>query len=505
MGFLDDAISNLGQSLAQTAVATVSDQTGYNVGGALNALFGTGQKTGGQNLAALPSTLGSAVQDTTLLNTVLGAVTQQTNLLQALGTQLSSLAGEISAIEGEIGNLQQLLQAINQETLYLTWQDADKPISTLIATVRSAHQNYGNYIADSLGTNSFVVNTFVEGVLTPGNVISSASSDINDAIMAQGGQSQGLLQLWSEMVVPLIANGTIDYREAVSEYMDYYKRLVYAQLQATNMLMEAYNFNLLPSPMDTPTTQAKDQWRIYRGYLLAQEEPFVNSLFPLVVAAVGRAPGDFMSWGFTAVSASMELNPLLQSSPATAPAGGTTPTAYYAPSQLFREAEQLLANLYVTGPQDRRIVVYMTCIERDEYALVSDVTLTLDQNVEPAATQKTTAPFYAGGADTNWLDGYPTDAAALYLKRFVFSADANNPTLKDGPHQLTNLNGVNGLGPLPLPGTLQPPPGSSPLTVPFMSDHVVGHELTIGPSSAFDFMNFAAYTTPIPYVGYKPH
>ena len=53
MGFLDDAISNLGQSLAQTAVATVSDETGYNVGGALNALFGTGQTTGGQNLATL--------------------------------------------------------------------------------------------------------------------------------------------------------------------------------------------------------------------------------------------------------------------------------------------------------------------------------------------------------------------------------------------------------------------------------------------------------------------
>ena len=397
------------------------------------------------------------------------------------------------------------MQAINQETLYIAWEIKDQPIAQLIATIRSTHQDYGSYIAQSSGANSADVTQFVSGLLGAGNVISSASKVINDAIMAQGGQSKGLLQLWSEMVVPLVANGTIDYREAVSEYVDYYKRLVYAQLQATNLVMEAYNFNFSPSPMRTPTEQAKQHWETYRGHLLSQEEPFVNSLFPLVVAAVGRAPGDFMSWGFTAVSASMELNPLLQSSPATAPAEGTTPTAYYAPSQIFREAEQLLANLYVTGPQDRRIVVYMTCIERDKYALVNDVTLTLDQNIEPAATQKATAPFYYGGADTNWLDDYPTDTAALYLKKFVFSADANNPTLKDGPHRLTNLNGVNGLGPLPLPGTLQPPPGSSPLTVPFMSDHVVGYELTIGPSSAFDFMNFAAYTTPIPYVGYRQH
>jgi hypothetical protein len=498
MGFLDDAISNLGQSLAQTAVSEVSKQTGYNVGGALNALFGTGQTTGGQNLAALPGTLGNAGLDTSLLNTVLGAVSQQTNLLQALGTQLSSLANEISAIEGEIGNLRQLLQAINQETLYISWEVKDQPIAQLIATIRSSHQNYGSYIAESSGTDSSVVRQFVNGLLSAGNVISSASTVINDAIFGQGGQSKGLLQLWSEMVVPLIANGTIDYREAVSEYTDYYKRLVYAQLQATNLMMEGYNFDPSSSPMPTPTELAKEQWKTYRQYLLSQEEPFVNSLFPLVVAAVqlnlSVSVGQTQRWPFTSALASMELNPSLQSSPPTAVgANGTMPTAYYAPSQLFREAEQLLANLYVTEPQDRRIVVYMTCVLKETYTLVGDVTLKLDQNVEPAAVYKTNPQPYNDTCDPNWLNE-PADETQIYLKRFVFSADKDNPGLKDGTHRLENLNGVNGLNPLPT--RLAP----TPFDVPFMSDNVVGQELTISPSSPFDFMNFGAYTTPIPYL-----
>jgi hypothetical protein len=203
-------------------------------------------------------------------------------------------------------------------------------------------------------------------------------------------------------------------------------------------------------------------------------------------------------WPFAAALASMELDPTVQSSPPTAPGDGTMPTAYYAPSQLFRDAEQLLANLSVTEPKDRRIVVYMTCVAKDAYALVADVTLTLDPNaLQPTTSYKTTPLDYVDACDPNWLDE-PADATHIYLKRFVFSADADNPGLKDRTYHLTNLNGVNGLVPLPTP--LASP--SSPLKVPFMSDNVVGYGLTIGASSPFDFMNFAAYTTPIPYLGF---
>jgi hypothetical protein len=508
MSFLDDAISNLGQSLAQTAVATANQETGYNVGGALNALFGTGQTTGGQNLGNLPAALGSTTLDTSLLNTVLGAVNQQTAQLQALGTQLSSLATQIMAIQGEIENIQQLLNVINEEQLYLSWQVQDQPVSQLIAQIRSSHQNYGNYIAESSDTQSYDVTQFVNGILSQ-NVVSSASSVINSAIVGTGGQSKGLLKLWSDMVLPLVKNGTIDYRNAVAQYMDYYKRLAYAQLQATNLVMEAYNFNPTPAPLPTPTEQAKKQWTTYRQYLLSQEEPFIDSLFPLVVAGEeynfgNDGPGGTFVYPFTAPVASMELNPELQSSPPTPPGGGALPTAYYAPSQLFREAEQLLANLYVTESQDRRIVVYMTCVDNTSglnypvLTLVDNVTLTLGVNaLQPTASAKTTYPgYYFSVCDTNWF--VAAEATSLYLKRFVFSADANNSELQDGTHNLTNLNGVNGL--VPLQRTMGNVPG--PFSVPFMSDNIVAYGLTIGPSSPFDFMNFAAYNTPLPNIGF---
>ncbi len=498
MSFLDDAISNLGQGLAQTAVTAASQETGYNVGGALNALFGTGQTTGGQNLGNLTGALGNAGLDTSLLNSVLGAVTQQTNQLQALGSQLSSMAAQINAIQGEIDNIDHLLSAINQEQLYLSWQVQDAPISQLIAMVRSSHQNYGNYIAANSGTNSYLVSAFVSGILSQ-NIVSSASTVINSAITGQGGQSKGLLELWSNMVLPLVANGTIDYREAVSQYMEYYKRLAYAQLQATNLAMEAYNFNPTSSPVFTPNIQAVDQWKTYREYLLSQEEPFINSLFPLVAAASQlNAPsllhGDLVNFMFTSPAACMDLNPELQSSPPIIPNGVTLPTAYYEPSQLFREAEQLLANLYVTEPRDRRIVVYMTYPDRAKYVLVESVTVTLGINaLQPTASSKT-SPFPINlHDDPNWFDLGVTDTFGICLKRFVFSADPNNPELKDGAHNLTNLNGANGL--LPLETYF-----NNGFLVPFMSDNVVGYPLAISSSSPFDFMNFAAYTMPGTYI-----
>ncbi len=180
------------------------------------------------------------------------------------------------------------------------------------------------------------------------------------------------------------------------------------------------------------------------------------------------------------------------------------PTAYYAPSQLFREAEQLLANLYVTEPQDRRIAVYMTCVDNNSglnypvLALVDNVTLTLGVNaLQPTTSSKTTYPnYYFSSCDMNWF--VAASATSLYLKRFVFSANSKNSELEDGTHNLTNLNGVNGL--VPLQRTMGNVP--APFSVPFMSDNILGYGLTISPSSPFDFMNFAGYTTPLPKIGF---
>jgi hypothetical protein len=500
MSFLDDAISNLGQGLAQAAVATANYETGYNVGGALNALYGTGQTTGGQNLGALGGALQNTGLDTSLLNSVLGAVTQQTNLLQTLGGQLSSLAGQISAIQGEIANIDQLLKTIGQEQLYLSWEVKDQPVAALIAKVRSSHQSYGDFVANSSSTSSSLVTPFVNGIIGQ-NDISTATSVINDAILGQGGQSKGLLELWSNMVVPLVRNGTIDYREAVSQYMEYYKRLTYAQLQATNLVMEAYNYNSTPDPVLRPSAEAVDQWNTYREFLLTQEEPFIDALFPLIAAGSQLAPSFLMYHNqqgvcFTTAAACIDLNPEVQSSPPIEP-NGTLSTGYYQPSRLLREAEQLLASLYVTEPQDRRIVVHMTYPKK--YELVDSVTLTLGVNSLQPVSSSTTSPYVVTAVnDSNWIA--PANEVYICLKRYVFSADSKNTELGDGTHILTNLNGVNGLVPVDR-YYVNENNDYTTLEFPFMSDNIVKHRLTLSPSSPFDFMNFAAYTIPLPCLG----
>ena len=65
---------------------------------------------------------------------------------------------------------------------------------------------------------------------------------------------------------------------------------------------------------------------------------------------------------------------------------------------------------------------------------------------------------------------------AAAMQYSIQGMNCDNPGLKDGIHRLTNLNGVNGLIPVPTPLV------DNPFNVPFMSDNVVGQELTISPS-----------------------
>jgi hypothetical protein len=129
--------------------------------------------------------------------------------------------------------------------------------------------------------------------------------------------------------------------------------------------------------------------------------------------------------------------------------------------------------------------------------LVESVTLTLGVNaLQPTMSSKTTYPNYGSSCDMKWF--VAASATSLYLKRFVFSADSKNSELQDGTHNLTSLNGVNGL--VPLQRTMGNNP--APFSVSFMSDNILGYGLTISPSSPFDFMNFAAYNTPLPNIGF---
>ncbi|HVR96158.1 MAG TPA: hypothetical protein VMW27_06065, partial [Thermoanaerobaculia bacterium] len=80
----------------------------------------------------------------------------------------------------------------------------------------------------------------------------------------------------------------------------------------------------------------------------------------------------------------------------------------------------------------------------------------------------------------------------FYLKRYVF-ADSESGGLTDGQYTMTNLNGQNGLVPLPTYVSSEmglPDP-------PFQSVSETNYVMQVNAADPFDFMNFSAYTVPM--------
>jgi len=497
MSFLDDAISTVGRGLAQTAAKTLSDATGFDVGGTLNVLFGNDQKMGGQDLTALEQNLpnswtGAPAQ----LQMLQSGLEQQTQLVSDLGTSLSALAVAVDAITGQIGDIESMLDKIGQGQLYQEWQAIDSSITPYLASVQTSFTTYGEYIADFAETESTLVIALTDNIINTNDGPRVALTAISKYIIDDG-QARGVLQLWSTMVAALVAADALDYRDATDQYFAYYQKLAYAQLQATNLLMEAYNFL-------GDGAQAKKVWNQYRAYLLAQEDTFVTWLVPLVTAGVAAdysVPTDGTSFSFSCLDASMQLNPGLQRVPKGRVSKDTASNGYYAPSPLFQRAEALLATLYVTEPADRRIVVHMLydCVEEIS-SLLSGVNLTLsssDAATEVAARRSSRlgAPFpypykplqVHAPPDPNLI------TSGFFMKRYVFSAGASSAALADNTYSITNINGQDGLLPMETYLSEQNPNPA------FMNQNVLSQQVSVDGAKPFDFMNFMAYMVPVSF------
>jgi hypothetical protein len=491
MSFLDDAISTIGRGLAQTAVQAASDATGFDVGGLLNGLFAN-QSQGGANLAALAENLpqdwkGSPDQLTMLQN----SVTQQAGVVADLGGTLVALSQSVNAITGVIAGIQELLSAINQLELYEAWQQVDSLITGYISATQTSYRTYGHYISNYQTTGSAEIGLLISDIMSTNVGPAVAVTAINNFIAAEG-QAQGVLQLWVNMVEPLIANGALDYREAINGYFAYYQRLVYAQLQATNLVLEAYNYQNDP-------TQAGLAWEDYRSALWGQEASFLNGVVQLVSLGASSpwpkaGPGPGSSPTFSGVHAVIQLNPTVQQTPIGSISGGV-PACYYEPSSIFTRAETLLANLYATGTFDRRIVLHMLYLNDDQTnGLVSQVNLSLTSSMTGQISARTATllgPYecHCGLLDENF---FYTDGTSpgFFVKRFVFMADANGGALQDTTYNITNINNTEGLYPIET--------YISQVKMPFMLGELFEYDLSVDETSPFDFMNFMAYMCPLP-------
>jgi hypothetical protein len=492
MSFFDDAIGTIGKGLAETATRELSDATGYDIGGTLNFLFGNNQATGGEDLSNLMNTITQNFTGTSAdLNFLKESLSQQGQVLSDIGGQLTSIIQTVNSISLEITKIQNLLTQIQQQQLFQNWQNVDLQLNVYTNAINSAYKTYSEYIQNYSTTPNDEIQ------LLKGNIL-----DVNDGpivgmngislLILDNGLEKGALQLWSNMVCALVNAGVMDYRDAVDQYMDYYKKLTFAQLTATNLVMEAYN-------LEGDVTSSTNFYDSYKTTVLAQETTFINWLVPIVYAGItGNMFDSNNHCGFTAIDASTHLNPTFSTL-----ANGTE---YYTPSSIFYEAERLLKSLYCTDVADRRIVVYMTYFGYPSISnLLQTVQLSLTSidnqpPILPQTCQTLGAPFgypqdYNAYPDANW----DSDAQGFYIKRHVYFANEESLSLPDNVYQLTNLNSTGNLIPMETYASAIGGGNRNPIyggKAPFMTNSVLAYQLSVNESSNFDFMNFLAYNYP---------
>jgi len=478
MGFFDDAISTIGRGLAETAANAIGEQTGVDLGGTVAYLFGGGQAVGGANLQNVEAAVASSDLPPAAITALEAALDGQRQTLSDIGAQLTSVSQTLQSFEEDFAQIENELAKIQQQQLFQNWQTVDTTITPFVAAINTSYQTYSSFLGDFQNTPQSLVSELMTYILDTNVGPADGVTTINALILGQD-QAKGVLQLWSEMVTPLIQQGLLDYRDAVQQYTRYYQRLAYAELCATNLLMEAYNFNV-------DADQADIAWTNYKKAIASQETPFIRSLIPLVAAAsTFFLETNYYYSTFTASQSALQLNPGVQRLP------GNGSSAFYEPSAIFEAAESLLADLAVTAPTDRRIVAWMLYAGSYIANVVSPVELTLagGSATVSASSDAILGPYSYPSPGTIYVDYNFDTGSAFFVKRFVFSGEA----LADGAYTLTNLNGTNGLTPLEtyLSGT------GERTAPPFMNDNITQYGLAIGGAQPFDFMNFMAYSTPV--------
>ncbi|HEX8198058.1 MAG TPA: hypothetical protein VF571_17830, partial [Pyrinomonadaceae bacterium] len=361
------------------------------------------------------------------------------------------------------------------------WQGQDNQIKNYIVKIDSAFQLYATYVAEEAEVSD--VAALAASILDPNNGELDAVNAIN-GFMLTDQQNKGALPLWAEMTCPLIEAGLLDYRQAVDQYFAYYTKLAWAQLRATNLLMEAYHFH---GSQDDKL--AAGVWTSYQKLILSQENEFIRNLISIVRSGI---VGSFArGYAQTAYQSMTQFHP--DFTPLSDSNGNYLGT-YYEPASVLMKGEALLARLAVTDPDDRRMVVHMTYLG-DAYKTAIDaagITLSMNSQTSGGTVQPDSNPAVYGPMpvpDTSYPSqpGYFLDPMwmcdnTFYVKRLVYSGSPATP-LADGLYQLTNMNGSGSLVPLE----------TYYGTMPFQSVPVLGYTMEINSAQPFDYMNFAGY------------
>jgi hypothetical protein len=446
MGFFSDALTFVAKNVAEGALSEVGT-TG--AGWVLSSIFGN---QGGSNQ-------------------------QLANEIQQIGNQLTSIQTTLDQLKAQLatafGEIQQELKEINQEELYLAWQQRNSQLQIFLAQIDTQYTLFTTYAQNANTTSQAEIAALVDEIKNSNNGAGVSLRNVQE-IVRGAGLEKGVLQLWAEMVTPLVAQSRISYSTAAQSYLNYHTNIIYGALRAINLLVEAFN-----QQGNHPV--ASSQFSAYQANMAALEAPFLVQLERIAYAAMR----DGATW--TTIKSDRPVDQLHYDYWGVIQylyASGWFATEYQ-PSVMRRWAEEILYAAQALGAAQRRIVVWMLHpgniffpqnVNFDS-AAVQLISGTSDATISPDAS----ATLINEMVTVRGPASRPALPQQRLIKRFVFGK-----TLTDGPYSLADNT------------SFPTNEGSNQQTDYFMDGLYLDYTLQVSGDSPFDFMDFATYIDPNP-------
>jgi hypothetical protein len=394
-----------------------------------------------------------------------GPDSEQAQEIKNLGVQLDQVAEAVSAMRLELKNdmnyIQEELREIKEEQLYIAWEVRDNDLQEYITQINVQYKRFSDYANNPKETSKLEVSNIVEDILNTNNGAANAMAQIH-TILIGSGKDKGVLQLYSDMIEPVIMSGKQSCYTALDSYFNYYIDAAYAQQRALYLLIEAFH-------QQENNPLAKSQRINYQKFVKSQEIPFLSTIDKMLrqeikeernILEYSKAVQDYSGQGYYA--------------------------AHYNPTQPRAKAERILANSLCLDVTQKRLVVWMIYPtlssggvlydKRDFDGLTINVCIAGNESssgISPSYSHiVTTIEGYTGGT---LYDLYTTDHK---YKRMVFE------DLPGGSYGLKDMNDIPGL---------EPVDGSNQKVDYFQDPKYLNYQMIINDTQKSNFMDFSVY------------
>jgi len=414
----------------QTEIIKRSEKMGILSSFGISIVKGMGSEVGGEvagwALSKIFGDSGTPKSDPEVLNSI-----------KDLSSQLSGVADSVkflnTQINDDMNEIEKELQAIQQEQLYISWETRDKDLQKYITQQNIQYQRYLDYTKTPKETSQMNIQEIVTQILDTNNGAEQMMGQINTLLVGSG-KDKGVLQLFSEMMEPLILNGTVSCYRALDSYFNYYRSAAYAQQQSLYLLIEAFH-------QRGDDSEVENEHKKYQENVKSQEIPFLSRIEYMLLEQIKYGASE-PSISFDNYSAAQDYQ-----------AQGYF-FSYYKPTPVRAEAEKILADSLCLKDDENRIVVWMIypTLAGDGSIWVGGHSRNFDPTdyeigLQPIGNQDMAAisPGYVNQVSiiNNPNKNLPPESisASHMFKRMVYS------DLAPGNYSLQDLNGKPGLEP----------------------------------------------------------